>query len=134
MSGWEEVPDAAEAAEMERDDELDTYMEDVYNDLRTAHRERRFHDRNGYLCDFAGDRSCLALGHKPDPECGWEEDDEHPEGWGGNPICPATKYDVACSQCESDDCEGAELLAMSTRNELWALVAKSPTSDAKGTP
>jgi hypothetical protein len=65
------------------------------------------HNRDGYFAEIAGSEKCLALGHRPDPELGWETDDlydSHPYGWHGDQLCTATKYGTACTECESDDC------------------------------
>jgi hypothetical protein len=89
----------------------------ISHEIRLIMRESLFHDDNGYICDFAGDSSCLALGHEPDPEEGWSDDDAHPKGWSGVPVCPATKWQAACSYCESDDCQSPPL----DRDAFWAL-------------
>jgi hypothetical protein len=88
--------------EFDSEAELDEYMEDVYRGLRNYWSDRRFHDRDGFFCEEAGGRECEALGHQPDPEVGWDDDDEHPRGWGGEIICPATRYGTACTSCEGD--------------------------------
>lgn len=124
MSATETVPTTREVAEMERDDELESYMRDVYEEIRRTHRERRFHDRDAFLAHGAGEAECLALGHI-EPQNGWEDDEAHPPGWGWEPICLATRHGVACSACESEDCEGHDYLAMSTRAEFWALVSEA---------
>lgn len=89
--------------------------------IRVWWMDRRDHDRDGYLCEMAGSPECLALGHKPDPVNGWDDDpDLHPLGWDGiEPICPATRYGTACTQCESDDCGGWEAF---DPDALWAAV------------
>ena len=120
MSAWEDVPTPAETAMMERDGELDEYMRDVYTDLLRAKRECKLHDSDWFLCDSAGGKDCLALGHKPEPDGQWD-DETHPVGWNDEPICPATQYGAACSYCENE-CDAWEIMAMSTRAEFWALV------------
>jgi hypothetical protein len=98
------------------------WLDVVRWDVNRYWAERGFHNRDGFLCDFAGDPSCLALGHTPDPETEWDDDDDHPYGWGGNPICPATKYATACTECESDDCEWD---GPTDARSFWALFGKA---------
>jgi hypothetical protein len=87
--------------------------------LNYRERERKYHDRDGYFAEEAGSPQCEALGHTPDPENGWEGDAEHPYGWGGgDPICPDTRFGVACSQCEGD-CSGIEDDV--TQDAFWGL-------------
>lgn len=105
-------------------DEVAEYLDEIYADLRLGSRIRAVHDRDGYLAEDAGSYRCLKLGHYPDPALGWDDDGEnHPTGWNGDPLCFETRYGQACTECESEDCEGASYLAMSTRDEFWALVA-----------
>lgn len=78
--------------------------------IRVWWMDRRDHDQDGYLCEMAGSAECLALGHKPNPGQAGDGDEwdngEHQLGWGGDWICPETKYATACTQCESEDCGG----------------------------
>jgi elongation factor P--beta-lysine ligase len=65
------------------------------------------HDRNGFFAEYAGSEQCLALGHTADEEGEWD-DDAHPYGWDGDQICVATRYGLACTECESDECFGED--------------------------
>lgn len=99
----------------------DEDLRDVFHQIRGKIVDRKFHDRNGYLAHEAGGPECLALGHAPeDDEWDW---DTHPMGWNGDQLCEATKYDVACSNCEGevDDCEGFEDLVSPA--DFWKLVS-----------
>lgn len=98
--------------------ELEEYMQDVYHDLRYYWSDRRYHDRDGYFCEIAGGAACEALGHKPDPEFGWDDDEEHFYGWDSEIICPATRWGAACSQCEGE-CD----FAFFDAGALWKRVA-----------
>lgn len=83
----------------------DDWLDCVRWPVNVAWMERKNHDRDGYLCDIAGSPACIALGHTPNADGDWEEDDEdHPSGWGDGVICPATRYADACTYCESEDC------------------------------
>jgi hypothetical protein len=87
--------------EFDTDEELEEYMQDVYRDLRAYWQDRHSHDRDGYFAQLAGSMACEALGHKPDPDFGWDDDDEHP--WGFDDIlCEATRYGKCCTQCEGE--------------------------------
>lgn len=99
MSAWETVP---ADDEFDSEEERDEYLSDVYVDLRNYWYDRRYHDRDGYFCELAGSEECEALGHKPDKEYGWDDDQEHPYGWDGEVICPATRFGAACTQCEGE--------------------------------
>lgn len=84
------------------------WVDEVRWQLNYDKQDRKGHNRDGFLCHIAGSDECLALGHKPDPEDGWDSDDNydlHPYGWGGERICPATRFDSACTLCESEDCD-----------------------------
>lgn len=86
--------------------------------LNYRERERKNHDLDGWFAHEAGSPQCLALGHV-EPADGWEDDpDDHPHGWEGEPLCPATQYDVCCTQCEGE-CSGIEDDV--TRDEFWRL-------------
>lgn len=111
MTLWEECADYIEEP-MENDE-----ASDLARELRMSARERSFHDRDGYLCEIAGSTECLALGHEFDPDEGWDFDGEHPVGWGGDNLCPATRYATACSYCESEGCDNPPL----DPDEFWAL-------------
>ena len=124
MSAWEGIPAAGELDEIE----MEEWLTDLFDDLRADFRERRFHDRDGYLCDLAGSEQCLALGHRPDENGEWELDDDHQGGWDGDVICPATKYATACTSCESADCPMQEL------PNLWALASATPTTEGDPNP
>ena len=79
------------------------WLDEVRWQVNRNWQEKPFHNRDGYMCEEAGSPECLALGHQPDTDGDWN-DDEHPSGWGYEPVCPATQYGSACSECESDDC------------------------------
>lgn len=87
---------------------LDDWIDEVRWQVNLYWSDRRHHDRDGWLAHEAGSAECLALGHKPDAEGSWQSDpDHHPWGWDCEPLCPATKYDDACTVCEGpvDECE-----------------------------
>lgn len=111
MSIWEEC--AVYVAEPMEEDEA----RDLSRQLRIEALETRYHDRNGYLAELAGSPKCLALGHAPDPEEGWDTGDAHPIGWADEPLCIATRSGSACTECESDDCDRLPL----DRDAFWAL-------------
>ncbi|NQX36266.1 hypothetical protein [Herbiconiux sp. VKM Ac-2851] len=97
-------------------------LADVFWTLRWHHRERATHNADGYLCEMAGSTQCLALGHHPDENGEWDED-THPVGWDvGDPLCPATRFEAACTTCEGpvSDCESQRDII--SRDEFWALV------------
>lgn len=91
----------------------DPILDEDWNDevrwqVNTNLSERRYHNRDGFFCELAGSPECLALGHEPDPEDGWDDDpDGHPNGWNSDTLCVATRFGVACSECENDvnECE-----------------------------
>jgi hypothetical protein len=120
VSAFDAVPTLTDVNEMEQDGDLDWYMEQVYDEIAEAHRERAHHDRDSFFCDYAGSEDCLALGHQPDDEGNWD-DDNHQMGWDGDVICPATRSGAACSQCEGEcNFDGEPLFG--TREDLWKLV------------
>jgi hypothetical protein len=115
VSAWEGPPEPGELD----DDELEEYLLDVFRELRLNFLERAGHDRDGYFCHVAGSTECMALGHKPNADGEWtDEDDDHHSAWDGDLICPATRYADACSQCEGE-------CSMPDVPDLWALVRAS---------
>ncbi len=122
MAAWEEVAVFDETVEPWTEEERVEFLDDLYPDLMYSHRERKLHDRDGFLAEEAGSAACVALGHSK-PEDGWGEglDDEHVPGWDGTWLCDATRYGSACTYCESEDCEASASLNMRTRAEFWEL-------------
>lgn len=121
MSAWEQIP-TLEVANSEPEADWEEYMRDTYRELRYARRERKFHDRNGFLALDAGSAKCIELGHVK-PEGGWEDtgDELHVYGFGGTWLCRGTEYGSCCTQCEGE-CSEPDALSMSTRAEFWELV------------
>lgn len=105
----------------------DDWLDCVRWEVNNYWRGRSEHDRDGFLCDMAGDPSCLALGHTPDADGSWNED-THPYGWDGERICPATEYARGCTVCESVDCEWHPFDA----SALWKAVSEPTASDPQG--
>jgi hypothetical protein len=90
------------------------WVETVRRELNGRWYENRLgHDRNAYFCEPANSDACKALGHVVPKE----GDDEHPFGWDGDVICPATRYGSACSECESENCPWSP----TDRDAFWAL-------------
>jgi hypothetical protein len=71
-------------------------------EMRVYWSDRWRHNDDGYLCEIAGSPACLALGHVVFDEDGMLDEalEDHPTGWDGDSLCPATKYDTACTTCE----------------------------------
>lgn len=86
---------------IEEDDWEDVVEWEVMQVQQVRHQG---HNRDGYFALVAGGAACTALGHKPDPENEWLDDDEHERGWDGEHLCQATAYGSACTECESEDC------------------------------
>jgi hypothetical protein len=100
--------------------EDDDWVDEVRWQVNLWWQERREgHDQDGYFCDAAGDPTCLALGHKPDEDGEWEYD-THPSGWEGEQVCPATRYDSACTVCEGE-CQWGQFFDPTA---LWEAVSR----------
>lgn len=130
------VPDAADAARAEAEDP-DAWAEDIA--LLFSERDNTAHDAigcntNGYYAHMAASDQCLALGHFPNPETreqelediieSWDFDGDHPLSWDHEPLCAATKYDVACSEHEGQ-CDGLSWLLTKQKlagDQLWRKV------------
>lgn len=97
MSAFDEAAEYHYTSDEERED----YLDDVFSEIRYLNWGLRHgdHDRNGFFADEAGSDQCVALGHT---ESDWENDETHPMGWDGDPICEATKFGQACSACEGE--------------------------------
>lgn len=102
MSAWEVVPVEADAWDGWTTAEQEEWLVDVFEELAQHFEESKLHDTSGYLCFDAGSKPCADLGHEPDPVSGWDDDEEHPLGFDGEPVCPATSYAPACTYCEGD--------------------------------
>jgi hypothetical protein len=105
------------AAEPMDEGELDV----LYGALLRQASEHRYHNQDGFVCGFAGGPECTALGHTTDPDDPWVDDDDHPAGWDGDAVCPATKSGSACTECETDDCDA--FWDKVTPVQFWALFA-----------
>lgn len=109
MSAWEDVPTGAVLEDLDTwaEADLDDYFRGVYKDLREWYRDRGRHDRDGFFAEFAYSDACREAGH---PQASADGEDplraagDHVSGWDGHIICLATKYGVACSECEGEDC------------------------------
>lgn len=130
MSAWEDVPTGAELEDLDTwaEADLDDYFQGVYKDLREWYRDRDRHDRDGFFAEFAYSNACREAGHpqeSTDGEDPLRTTDEHITGWDGHLICLATKYGVACSECEGEDCP-----YLVEFTGLWALRGVSAEAEA----
>lgn len=113
MALWEELQviamDYASLSSEEVEDDLQWHL----SLIPAHHRERMMHNSEGWLAECAFSEKCLALGHKPgedgeDGDPDWDQhyaDGDHVYGWDAEMICVGTKHGIACSECESPDCE-----------------------------
>lgn len=106
MSAQDGVPTVEETAS-DTPEELEEWLTDTFAEFADAHRERRYHDADGFYAELAGSPSCLALGHIARVDEGHPLFDEweaaHPMSWDGDErLCEATQYGTACTACETD--------------------------------
>jgi hypothetical protein len=74
------------------------------------------------MADLAGSERCVALGHHPDSHGDWgTTPDDHPMSFDGEPLCSATRYGAACTECESEECGYPPV----NRDAFWALFAQT---------
>lgn len=114
MTYYDEVPVGDYAAEYDPDgkDEQE-WLEETFKSITRFDFDRRhFHNRDGWFADEAFSEKCLALGHREeegdDPHYA---DGDHSYGWDGSMLCEGTKWGVACSECESEDCPYLETVS-----------------------
>lgn len=106
------VPTADEIEEAGID--IDEQMRSYVDQFAGRMVDLSLHDTDGYLAYPAGSSECVALGHR-EPAEGWDEDDDlHPVGWDGGPLCIETRHGLACSWCEGECHE-------ITLPDLWSL-------------
>lgn len=103
----------------------DDWEDEVVWRMRNYWAEKGEHDQNGYLCHEAGSPECLALGHAPNPDPEWPDEEwedvgEHQRGFSGDYICPDTKYATACTECEGECLWGDEV----DPSALWRAIEK----------
>lgn len=118
MSCFDEVPVMDPTWNPDGSDERD-FMEDVFKSITQFDFERRhFHNGDGWFAEEAFSEKCLALGHAEDADGDDPHyaDGDHTYGWNDSMICTDTKWGVACTECESDDCPYLESMT-----SIWSM-------------